>query len=216
MHRALSYEPLFNQPLGEATGSLYVRARQRGQRGQLWSRLTGRSRGLLALEEIRSVCSDQARAEGGIRTVPIDQIRGSENRAADFDCDFNPLQAHTSARWLSIAQARRQGRALPPVALIRVGDCYFVRDGHHRISVARALGDVAVEARVVVVKVEGPLPWEPPAPAGSRGFEGFVKKLRSQGARLQERALLGCKRVLGVAGTGWKRPAMSQPGADVL
>jgi hypothetical protein len=213
MHRTLDYGPQFNKPLGEVTSALYSRARQRGQRGQLWSCLTGRSRGLLALGEVRTACSAEAQAEGGIRTVPIDQIRGSENRAADFDRDFNPLQAHTQERWLSIAQARRQGRALPAVALVQVGGLYFVRDGHHRISVARALGEVTIEAHVVALKAEEPLPWEAPARAVSRGF---AAQLQHRGVRLQKRALLGFQRTLSLAGAGLRRPAMPQPGIDVL
>jgi hypothetical protein len=56
--------------------------------------------------------------------------------------------------------ARQQGAKLPPVALIQVGDVYFVKDGHHRISVARALGQVEIEAVVTVWHVAGQLPWE--------------------------------------------------------
>jgi len=92
--------------------------------------------------------------------VAIAQICGSEGRAADFDRDFNPLQDHTRDRWLGIAEAYQRGRYLPPVALIQVGDHYFVRDGHHRISVARALGQQAIEATVEVWQVDQPLPWE--------------------------------------------------------
>jgi hypothetical protein len=167
MHSTLGYNLQFHDPQAGAADSLYTRARKRGQRGQLWASLTGRSRGLLALEEVRAACSVHAQRDGGVRTVPISQIRGSENRSTDFDHDFNPLRDHNRGRWLGIAAARERGRALPPVALIQVGDLYFVRDGHHRISVARALGQQAIEARVVVWQVSGPLPWETPAPVVS-------------------------------------------------
>lgn len=129
---------------------LYKNARVRGRRGQLLAFLTGRSRKLHSLEEVSHACKVQNRRSGGTRTVPIAMICGSENRAADFDCDFNPLQDHTCDRWLNIAKAWQRGRYLPPVILIQVGDHYFVRDGHHRISVARALGMKAVEAKVEV------------------------------------------------------------------
>ncbi len=139
---------------------LYHGALKRGRRGQLWSGLTGRSRRLLSLEEVSRTGRVQARSSGGTRTVAIAEICGSENRAADFDCDFNPLQDHTQDRWLGIASALQRGRCLPPVALIQVGDRYFVRDGHHRISVARALGQKAIEATVEVWQVDNPLCWE--------------------------------------------------------
>jgi hypothetical protein len=151
---------------------LYTQALDRGRRGQLWSALTGRSRGLLALEKAPAARAVQAPGDGGTQAVPIRLIRGSESRSSDFDRDFNPLQSHTRERWLGIAAARQRGRNLPPVALIQVGDLYFVRDGHHRISVARALGYATVEAAVQVWQVEGPLPWEKPAPVGDRRRAG--------------------------------------------
>ena len=152
--------------------ALYERALARGRRGQLLSGLSGRSRELLSLEEVSQTCTVQACLNGGTRTVAIDQICGSENRAADFDCDFNPLQDHTRDRWLGIASALQRGRHLPPVALIQVGDRYFVRDGHHRISVARALGQTVIEASVKVWQVDQPLPWEQPAQAPTRRRAG--------------------------------------------
>ncbi len=139
--------------------ALYVRARDRGQRGGFWAMLKGRSRCLLTLEEVvkgvDASCDGQAHRCHGIRTVPIGQICGSESRSSDFDRDFNPLQDHNKGRWLSVAAARRRGKALPPVDLIQVGDAYFVRDGHHRVSVARALGQQDIEAQVIVWPVTG-------------------------------------------------------------
>lgn len=58
------------------------------------------------------------------------------------------MKTHTRRRWLSIAVARLNGQAMPAVELIKVGDVYVVRDGHHRISVARALGEGFVDAHV--------------------------------------------------------------------
>jgi hypothetical protein len=145
--------------------ALYDRALEKGRRGQLWAGLTGHSRELLCLEEISHDCTVQARSAGGTHTVAIAQICGSEGRVADFDRDFNPLQDHTRDRWLSIASALQRGRTLPPVALIQVGDRYFVRDGHHRISVARALGQKAIEATVEVWRVDSPLPSAPSVPS---------------------------------------------------
>ena len=60
----------------------------------------------------------------------------------------------------TLAAARRRGIKMPPVALIKVGQIYFVEDGHHRISVARAWEEQTIEAEVIVWRVAGPLPWE--------------------------------------------------------
>ena len=150
--------------LRDPTDLLYSRARDQGQRAMLWAALTGCSRRLLALEEVRQgghvSITEQSWLDAGTRMVPIDQIMGSEERCGDFDRDFNPLHDHNRGRWLGIAAARRGGVPLPPVDLVQVGDLYFVQDGHHRISVARALGQTDIEARVTVWHVRGSLPWE--------------------------------------------------------
>jgi hypothetical protein len=103
--------------------------------------------------------------------VPLDRIRGSESRNRDFDCDFNPLQNHTEERWLRVATAREQSKSLSPVRLIQVGDIYFVRDGHHRISVARALGQPEIEAEVEVWQMGETQPWEQAAAAGRLAWQ---------------------------------------------
>ena len=136
--------------------NLYSHARDQGLRGQGWSMLFRRSRHLLSLDEIEATHTVHVHHHASIRTVPIDRICGSSGRCADFDRDFNPLQDHNKERWLHIATLRRRGKALPPVELIQIEDAYFVQDGHHRISVARALGQRDIEAKVVIWQVTGP------------------------------------------------------------
>ncbi len=121
--------------------------------GRIYSLLTGRSRSLLDLATEVSKRKIRSQHDGGSRTVPIKRIKGSEGRSGDFDCDFNPIQTRTSARWMSVAVARSSGETLPLVELIQSGDDYFVRDGHHRISVARALGEEYVDAKVIVLEL---------------------------------------------------------------
>jgi len=133
--------------------NLYSTIRSRGQRSRIWAALCGRSRRLRALAEVEAACVVHEHRYVGVRCVPIDQIRGSEGRSADFDRDFCPIQDRTRGRWLGIARARQAGRSLPPVLLVQVGEVYYVRDGHHRISVARALGQHAIEAKVTVWRV---------------------------------------------------------------
>jgi hypothetical protein len=130
-----------------AAGSAFDRAFSRGSRCRLWSKLTGRSSSLLTLDHQpvrKAVCRSKQ-----IISVPLDQIVGSESRCEDFDRNFNPLKINNRERWIGIAIAYRKGAALPPVDLIQVADHFFVRDGHHRISVARSLGQVEIEARIV-------------------------------------------------------------------
>jgi hypothetical protein len=85
----------------------------------------------------------------GAQPVPIERIIGTESRQADFDALFRPLRKTEPLRWVNIAVAWLTDVSLPPVALLKVGEDYYVRDGHHRISVARALGQHYIDAVVV-------------------------------------------------------------------
>jgi hypothetical protein len=78
----------------------------------------------------------------------LERIIGSVDRADEFDHDFNPLSRSTRARWERVNQAFLHDVILPPVVLQKVGDDYFVRDGHHRVSVARYHGAAYIDAEV--------------------------------------------------------------------
>ena len=97
----------------------------------------------------------------GTKVVRIDSIIGSEGRTSDFDMEFHPIGEEARQRWVSVAIAYLQRLPLPPVELIQIGDAYFVRDGHHRISVSRAFGQVAIDAEVITWKATPPFPWQP-------------------------------------------------------
>ena len=123
-------------------------AHRRARWRRFWLKLFRRpvqTQSLKHLESAKVVLESHYR---GISAVPIAQIRGSENRSHDFDDRFYPLQGHSEERWLNIARAMLQDQALPPVELIKVGETYYVRDGHHRISVARIFGQQAIDAIV--------------------------------------------------------------------
>lgn len=137
-----------------AAAALYRSAAQNSWLGLFWSHLTGTSRGLRSIQDCFGVNTRILNAHyHGVVTVPLGQICGSEGRNGDFDRDFNPVNENYRERWISVAVARLQGVALPLVELIRVGECYFVRDGHHRISVARALKQEYIEALVTVWEI---------------------------------------------------------------
>lgn len=134
----------------EKAQQLYHRATLKGQIGWVWSKLSGRSRALLDLNTVLAQHHVVGRYSGGTRVVRVEDIRGSVDRPNDFDRNFNPRQAYTERRWVNLAVAWLNGVTLPPVKLIQVGDDYFVEDGHHRVSVARALGQDYLEAEVTV------------------------------------------------------------------
>lgn len=124
---------------------LFEASNATGKLRRMWRGLRGRG---MQLRSLDATAQQGGRALGRM-TVAIDAIVGSEGRSRDFDSAFAPLNERTRDRWASIAQARHNGRVLPPVLLIRAADGYYVRDGHHRISVARALGAEFVEAEVI-------------------------------------------------------------------
>ena len=89
-----------------------------------------------------------------MQVIPLDSIVGTVDRGrSEFDRDFRP-SADVRARWERIAAARRRGEAMPPIDVYRISDLHFVKDGHHRVSVARAHGDVDIEARVRDVRTK--------------------------------------------------------------
>ncbi len=125
---------------------LFNRARRWVWWRQLWRGLIGSSNALLASDTLLAGATPVVQRVPGVQQVALDQILGSEGRAHEFDREFGPLQEHTRERWQRVATAWLAGDPLPPVRLIQVGDRYLVRDGNHRISVARAIGATTVEA----------------------------------------------------------------------
>jgi hypothetical protein len=81
--------------------------------------------------------------------IPLDQIAGTvePSRAAIFDGAFRPSNI-TRSRWERLWMAEHRGTVLPPISVVRVRDGYAVRDGHHRVSVAKARGALTIDAAV--------------------------------------------------------------------
>jgi len=119
------------------------------RRGRI-RKLLGQQDELLSSYQVYQDLGGKSRHDAGRKIVPVEKIVGSVGRTGDFDVDFNPVSKRTRARWESIRRAYFQGINLPPVALYRVGDTYFVEDGHHRVSVARSVGQSFIDAYVVV------------------------------------------------------------------
>ena len=131
----------------------------KGGLSRLKRRILGRQSWLYDLVSLKSQITFQGSSYSGIKIVNVDDIIGTEGRAANFDIDFYPVSEQSRERWTNMAVAYLAGIPLPPVELIQVGDVYFVRDGHHRISVAHAFGQMAVDAEVITWKAHPPFPW---------------------------------------------------------
>ncbi|MCW3040545.1 MAG: chromosome partitioning protein ParB [Solirubrobacterales bacterium] len=135
-------------------GDDFLRARRRQALSRLGRRLQGSPDvgAILPFEEVVAALGRLGERDAGRRLIDLDAIAGTVGRRqADFDRAFRPTSPVVRTRWERIALAMREGRDLPPISVYRVGDVYFVRDGHHRVSVARALGRDRIEAQVVEV-----------------------------------------------------------------
>jgi hypothetical protein len=133
----------------------FIRARRRATIAKLMARLRGEPDDVavvLPYEEVIEALGLASENSLGLRVVPLEQIVGSVGRGRDFDRRFRPTSGRSRGRWEQIAAAARRGEAFPPVDLVKVGHLYFVRDGHHRVSVARALGRSDIDAYVTEVK----------------------------------------------------------------
>jgi len=85
---------------------------------------------------------------GSLRVIPMSGIVGTVEVTTDFDASFRPTTNRVGARWQRVALAHRRGQPLPPITVIERPDGYYVVDGRHRTSVARALGQTEIEAWV--------------------------------------------------------------------
>ena len=112
---------------------------------------------LLPFEEVRARVFIRGQRDAGLQAVSLDRIIGSEGRYTDFDRLFLPLNDRTRDRWQRISHAQYQDIPLPPVELYKIGQIYFVRDGNHRISVARQRGQVDIDAHVIELATDVPL-----------------------------------------------------------
>ncbi len=142
--------------LASAIGDFH-RARLRAKLEGIIARLTGRSTELLSYEEVRSKLKARERPSQQLHDIPLDAIVGSVGRYQDFTRSFLPKQESTRDRWARVEVAMTGMEGLPPIEVYRIGDAYFVRDGNHRVSVARELGADHIQAYVTEVNTKVPL-----------------------------------------------------------
>jgi hypothetical protein len=126
--------------------------RTRALRATLWAKLTGRNTKLARFPD-GTFQTGPNRKSIGLKDIPVSEIIGTLYRHGDFDHQFRPLKKNLLDRWVNIYRLQ-QREGWPPILVHKVGDHFYVEDGHHRVSVARALGMVYIQANV----------WEYPSP----------------------------------------------------
>jgi hypothetical protein len=132
---------------------MFDRACFSGRIKGLWSIITGQSRQIPILTDLLAQIDSPDFRDIGRRSVRLANITGTQN-SANFDCEFYPLYRHLKDRWVSVASAMlRSAFILPPIEAVKVGEQYYVADGHHRVSVAKRLDILYIDGHVTV--------WEP-------------------------------------------------------
>ncbi|MBN1657300.1 MAG: hypothetical protein JXA93_02810 [Anaerolineae bacterium] len=142
-----------------ADTSSWKQARRAAFIQDVMSTFTQRADSLLSFEEISGSLHLDHVQYREVQEVPLDHIVGSVGRYADFTRTFLPRQDHLQERWQKIEEMMSSGHSLPPIDLYQVGEVYFVRDGNHRVSVARQRRFATIRAHVW--QCDTPIPLQP-------------------------------------------------------
>ena len=148
-----------NSARSEAARQDFRRARQRAALETVLGQLRGRSDELLSYEEVHRRLHLEGSVDRGLQEIPLDAIVGSVGRYADFTRTFLPRREGIEERWTRIRTLIERGEELPPITVYQVGHAYFVLDGNHRVSVARAM-DIE-KIRAYVTEIPTPVPLTP-------------------------------------------------------
>jgi nucleotide-binding universal stress UspA family protein len=135
----------------------FRRARRQADRERLVARLRGKSADLLAFEDVKQKLKTKPGPQIGLQDIPLAAIVGSVGRYTEFTRSFLPLEDEDQERWARVQSRLNTLEGLPPIDVYKVGDVYFVRDGNHRVSVARQLGATRIEAYVTEIETRVPL-----------------------------------------------------------
>ena len=132
----------------------FLRARRRRVFAQLSALLRlepGDVDVMLSFDEVVDALGRVGERDLGTKSIAIETIVGTVDRRKEFDREFRPTSSRARTRFERIAEASRRGVSMPPIDVYRVGELHFVRDGHHRVAVARAQGRDSIDAHVVEV-----------------------------------------------------------------
>jgi hypothetical protein len=137
----------------------FLRARRR----QVLARIANRLRRepddvnlIIPFDEVIAALGWRGERSLGLQIIKLDTVVGSVDSLRDFDRKFRPTSARVRERWERLALAQRRGEAIPPIDVYRIGDLHFVKDGHHRVSIALATGQKTIDAYVTDVQTMTP------------------------------------------------------------
>ena len=143
--------------------------RQAAARVAGWLRRRPDATRILSFDEVVAVRGWRGERYLGLQTIQLDAVTGTVGSRRDFDRRFRPTSSRVRQRWERLDLAQRRGTAIPPIDVYLVGDMYFVKDGHHRVSVAAATRQKAIDAYVTEVRTRVPAAGTPrPQPRAAR------------------------------------------------
>ena len=132
---------------GDATDN-FARMKGKARTQRIFSLLRKKEDNLPALDDISNLLRIEGENYAGCKTIPVDRIIGSEGRSSDFNRHFLPRREFMRHRWANVDTAFYEGKILPPIKVVELGGTYFVRDGNHRVSVAKAHRVAYIDAEI--------------------------------------------------------------------
>ncbi len=132
----------------------FTKARNKALFNEIQHLLVPEETKMISLHAVRKALKPESESYLGMKVIPVNKIVGSEGRYKDFDNQFFPKRSVERERWEHVDEALIKDVVLPPIKVYELGGLYFVRDGNHRVSVARAKGVEFIDAEVVSLKTE--------------------------------------------------------------
>ena len=132
----------------------FSRARNKALFNEIQHFLSPEEASLISLNDVKQLIKPMNETYLGMKVIPIDKIVGSEGRYKDFDNHFFPKNAFLKNRWEHVDEAVINSVILPPIKVYELSGLYFVRDGNHRVSVAKSKGTEFIDAEVVSLQSE--------------------------------------------------------------
>jgi hypothetical protein len=106
---------------------------------------------ILPFDEVVGALGLRGERSLGLQTIRLDSVVGTVDSTRDFDRRFRPTSGRVRERWERLALAQRRGESIPPIDVYRIGELHFVKDGHHRVSIALATGQTTIDAYVTEI-----------------------------------------------------------------
>lgn len=136
------------------TESDFSKARNKAFINELQHFLNPDETKMISFSQMKKFLKPQNETYIGMKTIPISKIVGSEGRYKDFDNQFLPKNSFMKERWEHVDEAVIKDIVLPPISVYELGGLYFVRDGNHRVSVAKSKGVEFIDADIISLQTE--------------------------------------------------------------